>query len=320
MRVILLMLAVMVAGCVPSQEQSIRIGYNNWPGYELLWLAEELGYFRDAGVRVEHVQFMSLGDSRRAYERGQLDAVGVTAIELLQIPLNSSRQAVAVWVMDVSHGGDQLIAQASIRRVQDLKGKRVAVEPATVSLQLISLALSQAGLSVGDVTLVGMPQSHMKVALDAAEVDAVVSYPPYSTDMLRVGKTHLLFDSAQTPDSIVDLLAVHPDMLTKEPERLRRVLTALARAGDYLRHFPQDAMSRMARHAGMSLPDMNDSLSGLRIPQAQDQPALLAAGGRVHQGIASVVPLLDLLGLSEASHAVAVEDLLTDQAARGVQP
>lgn len=222
--------------------------------------------------------------------------------------------------MDVSHGGDQLIAQASIRRLQDLKGKRVAVEPATVSLQLISLALSQAGLSVGDVTLVGMPQSHMKVALDAAEVDAVVSYPPYSTDMLRVGKTHLLFDSAQTPDSIVDLLAVHPDMLTKQPERLNRILTALARASDYLRHFPQDAMNRMALHAGMSLPDMNDALSGLCIPQAQDQSALLAAQGKVHQGIASVVPLLDLLGLPEGSHAVAVDGLLTDQAARGVQP
>lgn len=79
------LLMVLLSACGRSEPQVLRVGYNNWPGYELIWLADQLGYFKEADIRVEHVQFVSLSDARRAYERGNLDAVGVTGIELLQI-------------------------------------------------------------------------------------------------------------------------------------------------------------------------------------------------------------------------------------------
>ena len=70
-------------GCSPEKPTTLRVGINPWPGYEFLYLAQEKGFYRDAGLDVRLVEFSSLADTRRAYERGQINAIGTTVIEVL---------------------------------------------------------------------------------------------------------------------------------------------------------------------------------------------------------------------------------------------
>lgn len=58
----------------------LRVGINPAPGYELIFLAEEKGFFGEEGLEVRLVEFTCLADCRRAFDRGQVNVVGSTAV------------------------------------------------------------------------------------------------------------------------------------------------------------------------------------------------------------------------------------------------
>ena len=71
-----------------KENPPIRIGSTLWPGYDFLYLAKEKGFFEEEGVNVQLFDFVSLSDSRRAFERGQIDVLTGTIVEMLIISNN----------------------------------------------------------------------------------------------------------------------------------------------------------------------------------------------------------------------------------------
>ncbi len=189
--------------CTNPAPTVFRVGYNNWPGYELIWLADKLGYFQEAGVHVEHVQFVSLTDAKRAYERGQVDAVGVTAIELLQIATNTRVvPAKVVMVLDISNGADQVLAMPTIAQLSDIKGKRFAVEADSVSVQLAASLIKKSGLTQQDINWVIMQPAQMPEAMQAGKIDLAATYSPYSIEIQHKTPAKVLFSSTDIPNTI----------------------------------------------------------------------------------------------------------------------
>lgn len=90
----------------------------------------------------------------------------------------------------VKLGGDDTMALVAregsgIRRIQDLRGKRVAVSFGTISHLYILGILEKAGLAVGDVTLVNTPPGEMPVALRGGAVEAFATWDPWPVIALR---------------------------------------------------------------------------------------------------------------------------------------
>lgn len=83
------------------REPVLRVGINPAPGYELIFLAEEKGFFREEGLEVRLVEFTCLADCRRAFERGQVDVVGTTAV---QVPVGRESGRYSPKIVDVSDG------------------------------------------------------------------------------------------------------------------------------------------------------------------------------------------------------------------------
>jgi len=140
------------------------VGLNAWPGYEFLYLAQEEGYFRDEGLDVRVVEFCFLSDARRAYERGQIDILGTTVIEVLQIRDNRLREPQIVQVVDCSDGADVIIARPGFASGASLKGARVGVELASLGIYVLIRRLEKSGLSFADVETVFMDQLSMEEA------------------------------------------------------------------------------------------------------------------------------------------------------------
>ncbi len=67
---------------------------------------------------------------------------------------------------------------SGITSVADLKGKRVAVLPATILQYTVVRALEEAGLSYDDITPVELPLTDAPAALAKGDVDAVASLDP----------------------------------------------------------------------------------------------------------------------------------------------
>ena len=60
----------------------LKIGYSDWPGYTILEVAKQKGWFKEAGVDVDLVWFDYLA-SIDAYSAGKIDADCIVATDAL---------------------------------------------------------------------------------------------------------------------------------------------------------------------------------------------------------------------------------------------
>lgn len=267
-------------GCAPEQAASLRVGINPWPGYEFLYLAQEKGFFLEAGLEVRLVEFSSLSDARRAYERGQINVLATTVIEVLQARDHSARSPQIVHVVDSSHGADVILARPGLADVASLRGARVGLELASLGVYVLARGLEQHGLSLADVTLVAMDQLSMEDAFRRGEVDAIVTYPPTSIKLLRDAKAHAIFSSAEIPGEVVDVIAIEAAVNTRRPADVAKFLRAYHRAKAYAQAHPAEAYRIMAAREGLTPEEFRVALTeGIRLHSESDQPAFLRPGG-----------------------------------------
>lgn len=291
---------LVVAGCPQPVQEPIRIGINTWPGYELLHLASRLGYFEDEGVSVRILEFTSLADCRRALERGQLDGAGTTIVELVEARDNGRGDLRLVMAFDYSNGGDVILAQPKIDSIKQLKGASVAVEHGSVGVYVLGRALADAGLKLSDVTVHSMDQLSGDEAFRKGEVDAYVSYPPFSTAILASGGANRLFDTSQIPGDVLDVLVLDERTLTQRTDDVRRLFNAYDRAATFVARNPEQAYAMMAQREQVTSAEFRRSFEqDIHVYTRSDQPRLLAPGGPVQLSLQRTADYLHDAGQTE---------------------
>lgn len=278
------LLLIANASCAPNGPPPLRVGINAWPGYEFIYLADQKGFFTEAGIEVRVVEFSSLADARRAYERGQLDAVATTVVEVLQIHDQSDRHPRIVRVIDYSAGADVILAHPRIQSTADLKGARIGVELASLGVYILARGLESSGLELSQVTPVAGDQLSMEEQFDRGELDAVVTYPPASVKMLAGRNAHVVFSTAEIPGEVLDVLAVEASVLETRAKDIDRMVRAIDRAMAYERTAPEDAHRIMAEREGLAPSEFALALrDGMTLVGEPDQPEYFGERGRLHE-------------------------------------
>ncbi|GGE03371.1 ABC transporter substrate-binding protein [Aureimonas endophytica] len=111
-----------------------------------------------------------------------------------------------------------------ITKVEDLKGKRIAVTRGTDPHIFLERALADAGLSDKDVTLVLLQHADGKQALLRGDVDAWAGLDPLMASAELENKAVLLFRKPEYNSGGV--ISVPEDFATEHPDIVRRVLGA----------------------------------------------------------------------------------------------
>lgn len=288
------------SGC-GEKPAPIRIGINPWPAWEFFYLAEVRGYFRDAGVDVQIVEFSSLGDAKRAYERGQVDAYLGTLVEVATTRAAAGRAPVVALVTDYSNGADQVIARTPITTTRELVGRRVAVEKGSLNVFVLARALDACGAGLADVELVDLDQLGMLEAFGRGAVDAIVAYPPVSVEALKLAGSASVFTSASIPGEIVDVLAVDGTLLRDRPDDVDEIRRAYARAVGAYERDPQSSVPVMAKREGLAPSEFEAALrDGVRLVGEHEQAEYLRPGGKVDANLAAVVEVLRRTGQLDA--------------------
>lgn len=268
-----LLLELVFVSCVKEPPPPLRVGTNVWPGFESLYLARNLGYYENTPIRL--VDYPSSSEIIRAYRNGELEMSALTADEVLLLA-NTEPNISIVLVMDISNGGDVILAKPEIPKLQDLKGRRVGVEASALGAYMVTRALEQVGMSPKDVQIVPLGVSEHERAFKQGNVDAVVTFEPVRSNLLAVG-AKLLFDSTQIPGEIVDCLIVRNELLTtNQLTAMQTMVNGWFRAVDYLQKNPQDAARLVAPRTGITPKQFLKSLDGLRTPDIRENQRLLS--------------------------------------------
>lgn len=266
-----LLLEFVFVSCVKEAPPPLRVGTNIWPGYESLYLARNLGYYDNTSIRL--VDYPSSSEIIRAYRNGDLEVAAITMDETLSL-VETQPNIRVVLITDVSNGADVILGKPEIKSLKDLKGRRVGVESTALGAFVITRALEQVDLSPKDVQIVSLGVSEHERAFKQGTVDAVVTFEPVRSNLLKSG-AKLLFDSTQIPGEIMDVLVVRKELLTSQLNSLKVLISGWFRALDYLKQNPQDAARRIAPRTGITPEQFLKSLEGLRIPDIQENQKLL---------------------------------------------
>lgn len=274
-------LLLLLASCTrEAPPPPLRIAVNVWPGYDTLWLADQLGYTAAEGVAVRILTTDGLGASRRLLKLGEADLIGGTLVELIASAQSDGRAPRAISLLNVSLGPDVILARPGITGVADLRGRRVGIEPGTSDLLLLAAALRAHGLAPGDIREVPLSHPAKLAALRAGEVDAVCTYPPESEETVRTSGARRIFSSAEAPGAIIDVLITDAATVRTRGRELAALLRANQRVLDALRTDPA-ARRLFARRGGVTEEELARQLDGLELPSLSSQPARFGPGGTV---------------------------------------
>jgi len=281
---VLLLVAFVASGCQRAERAPLQLATNLWPGYEPLYLAQELGYLDKDLVRL--AEYTSASEVMRAYRSGRVDLAALTLDEALL--LNESAVATIILLLDFSNGADAILGSASVAQLSDIKGKRVGVEGSALGAFFFNEALKNARLQREDVQLVPLGVDEHESAFLDGRVDAVVTFEPVRGHLLRKG-AHVLFDSAQIPGKIVDVLVVRPSVLSSDRAAVQAVVDGWFKALARIERDYDSSLQRMNARLQLDASDLRTAYQGIILGSATQNRKLF--GGQTPELTATATAL-----------------------------
>ena len=278
---------ILVAACspgppsttTPSQSPDpVTIGYSNWAGWWPWAIAAEKELFAKNGVTVQMKWFDGYVESMETMAAGQIDCNSQTLNDTISFLPGANGGEVVVLVNDNSTGNDQIIVDASIISVEDLRGKTVVIEEGVVDDFLLSLALQDHGMTRDDLVIRGLPTDQAAAAFVAGKADAVGAFPPFTGTAKKRDGVHVLVDSSDYPGAIPDLLACNGDLIAQRPDAVQAIVDTWWDIRAFMDSNPEEAEAIMASRAGISAEEYQQYKDGTTLFSVEDNLEAFSEG------------------------------------------
>jgi NitT/TauT family transport system substrate-binding protein len=224
-----------------------KVGYNSWIGSIAFFVANEKGFFKEEGLDVQTKSFSSPGDTLLPLISGDLDAALSTADSVITVLDKAPGQLKVIYLTDTSAGADAIIAKKSIANLKALKGHTVAATLGQCNQLLLEKALEKAGLTDKDIELTNMNADDSGAAFAAGKLDVAVTWEPWITKASGEKIGHVIFSSVETPNLILDILAIGNKTSDKKAAETRAFLKGLNRGYAFVQQHPDEACAIAAK-------------------------------------------------------------------------
>ena len=220
----LLFAALLAIGLAsPAQaapKKDFRIAWSIYVGWMPWGYAADTGIVRKwadkYGIDIEVVQINDYVESINQYTAGAFDGCVMTNMDALTIPAAGGVDSTALIVGDFSNGNDGVVLKGA-KDLRAIEGRKVNLVELSVSHYLLARALDSVGLAERDITVVNTGDADIVAAAAAPQVDAIVTWNPQLAEVKALPGATLVFDSADIPGEIIDLLVVNTATLADNP-------------------------------------------------------------------------------------------------------
>jgi NitT/TauT family transport system substrate-binding protein len=255
-----------------------------------LFVARELGYFKDVNIEPETTTLMGGPPNVAALITNQIE-VSVVLVTLEGLNANIKKPGVAMYISMNSQNPVYKMEQFVVREgladkvksLKDFKGLKLMSAPGPANLNTAKGILAKVGLKDGDYTIDQLDMGQHVNAIKAGTFDGGYTLEPSASimDKLGFGKTveagviatYILGDPKA--DAYAAGCAFTTDFIEKRPDVAKRFAEAWAKAVDYIRKNPDDARKYLAKNT-MTPDDVVDRVAMLGYIMIKDMsPAQL---------------------------------------------
>ncbi|MFU8776593.1 MAG: ABC transporter substrate-binding protein [Roseovarius sp.] len=271
-----LILALMASPAMAQDKMTLILDWFVNPDHGPIILAEELGYFKEAGLEVEVIAPADPSDPPKMVAAGKAD-LAVSYQPQLHMQIENGLPLRRVGTLIATPLNCLLVlADGPIKSTADLKGRKVGFSVAGVEEVLLSTILAQHGHSLSDIELVSVNWS-LSPSLMSGQVDAVIgAYRNFELNQMEIegvpGRCFYIEEEG-VPAYDELIYVAHPDKMNAD--MIRRFLFATERATQYIMNHPQESWEIFASTA----PELQDELNAKAwidtFPRFATRPAAL---------------------------------------------
>jgi sulfonate transport system substrate-binding protein len=141
---------------------------------------------------------------------------------------------------------------SSIKSIADLKGKKIALQKASVAQYLIVQALKEVGLKFSDITPVYLPPPDANIAFSQAKVDAWIIWEPYVTRIEEQGIGRIIRDGTGLRD-IGGFYSTTRQFSKEHPEIIKAFLEEAQKAEKWSKNHPHELAQLLSKEVGIDV-------------------------------------------------------------------
>lgn len=272
-------LAVGLAGCSTPTDggtsgggnelTTVRLGNLVYTGTAPLQLGIEQGFFEDEGLNIVQTE----GDNPAAIAgqltSGQLD-IGFTTTTFLPTAVSQGAPLKAIAAVDglidteAPASAIVVAADSPITTLSDLEGKNVAVVALGSELHLLTLVdVDKAGGDSSKVSPVQIPFPQMQQALDAGNVDAIVTTEPFLSATVAAGARIIAAPEIDImPGASVTAWAASTSYIEANPKVVDAFIRAMKKTLDYSKAHPDEVLALIPEYTGLDPEQLKDMSLG----------------------------------------------------------
>ena len=294
---------------------TLKLGLTTWIGYSPFYVADALDLYKKYDLKVKLQTFTDPAMLPSAMAGGAIDGALMTYDQVVGAA-GQGQNFKVVMPVDYSYGGDAVLADKSITKISQLKGKKVAYAPLSPSDFLLAYALKINGMSDKDIQPVNMTPEAVPAAMASGATPAGVTYEPNVSQIVNTGKGkfHVIYSSREAPGIITDVLAFDAKKLGKDDKQILALMRGYLDGLAYMQAKPAEAAKLIGKAVGVSDKEALEQLKGVYNIPLKEMPKTYAKGKDTTSFFVSGEVINELLQKNgQIKKAVAIPATLDDR-------
>lgn len=259
---IVLSVTVLTLGCA-KKPQHVKIALCPYTGDLPFFVAIEKGYFKEQGLQVDDIRCGNSTEALNALLADKVDIIAPISFSALLAAEIKSPGEVKLFLpggeSDKIIGSYLLVRKDSIlTSIEQLKGKKIGTYTGATQLLYLNLFLKEIGIDPEkDVEIIQVGPALQAQALDAGQFDALFTIEPYSTIALEKGIAKALIENPRVKHIVNPFIsgsaAVSSRFLKENPEVLKKIYKAVAKALDFIRESEEEARNILPKYTPLEI-------------------------------------------------------------------
>jgi len=238
-------IAAAASSLAAAQGTPVAVGISGWTGFAPLTLAREAGIFRKNGLEVA-LKKIPQKDRHLAIASGDIQCAATTVETWIAWNANgvATKQ---IFLMDRSFGADGMAVRGDIKKIADLKGRKVAASaPGTAPYFTLAWFLMKNGLSVKDVSVVNLePQAAAAAFVTGGDISAAMTYEPYLSTVRAKPEAGRIIATTLDYPMIMDTFGCTPKFIADNPKAAKALADSYFEAIEMIAKDPRKSFEIM---------------------------------------------------------------------------
>ena len=260
---------VLVAGCggqkaaketaVQEKKGVVEFKYPDNPYFDLFYLADQLGYFKDANVRPKYVGKIAEGQVIPSVISGAIDFGNRhTPLVISAIAGGADVKIIAAGTQSTQNSPHMkyfVRKDSGINNLQDLVGKKIGINSFGACSEYVTKKMLKDNGLEGKVQFVQTPNEQLDQVLKQGSVDVSIIHPPTSGRAENTPEFKKLFSDYDIDKGLSGMnpYTVNGKFARENPEAMKEIVAILAKTAKWVKENPEEARRLTAERLKMDV-------------------------------------------------------------------